>query len=273
MNKNNMNHTMIHRIVLAAAALVLLCFQHVAGQTMRGDFNMDGSVNLTDVTTMISYMINEELPFTGLDKDTVTVNGVSFVMVRVQGGTYSRELYTCRTVGDFSIGQTEVTFELWRAVMGEVPVIHPSDERCPISNLSWQDCQRFITKLNELTGMQFRLPIQDEWEYAATGGRLTRAYRYAGSDNLADVGWFVDNIGENVFGYPVGSKAPNELGLYDMSGNASEWCQDARYMTVEGYAALYGGSVYSSADDCRPTRFLTKAVSYSEWGTGLRLAL
>ena len=273
------NHTMIHRIVLAAATLVLLCAQQVAGQTMRGDFNMDGKVNVSDVTSMIIYMLNEELPFTGLDKDTVTVNGVSFVMVRVQGGAYSRELYTCHTVGDFSIGLTEVTVEQWNAVMTDEPINdqHGQWKQCPASNLNWQACQRFVARINELTGLQFSLPTEDEWEYAAGGGRLTRAYRYAGSDSPDEVAWHSGNANTSYpYGQPVATKAPNELGLYDMSGNVWEWCLDNReYPNTTYFFAIRGGCMQSTADKCKVTSKMNMNASTNDMGIryGFRLVL
>ena len=273
MNKNNMNHTMIHRIVLAAASLVLLCSQHVAGQTMRGDFNMDGSVNLTDVTTMISYMINERLPYAEPVKDTVTVNGVPFVMVRVQGGAYSRELYTSHTVGDFSIGLTEVTVEQWNAVMTDEPINDQQGQwkQCPASNMNWTACQRFVTRINELTGLQFSLPTEDEWEYAAGGGRLTRAYHYAGSNTPDDVAWHMGNAGTSYFyGLPVATKAPNELGLYDMSGNVWEWCLDNRdYPNTTYFFAMRGGCVSNTADKCKVTSKINMRADTDE-NNGIR---
>ena len=181
-----------------------------------------------------------------------TVNGVSFNMVKVKGGslTMNKELQISPTgvlfqdstldvtVADYSIGQTEVTQALWLAVMGENPSYFSSnndynenDERVfeddlnrPVEWVSWRDCQTFIEKLNELTGRHFRFPSEAEWEFAARGGNKTHGYPYAGSDNIDEVAWCREN--SDGMTHPVGQKKPNELGLYDMSGNVSEFCLD-----------------------------------------------
>ena len=161
---------------------------------------------------------------------TFTVNGVSFNLVYVAGGTfqmgsnvgdYDEKPVHSVTLSDYYIGQTEVTQELWQAVMGS----NPSDfkgAKNPVNNVSWNDCQEFIIKLNRLTGGRFRLPTEAEWEYAARGGNKSRGYIFSGSDYLGSVAWYEDNSGDEV--HPIGSKSANELGLYDMSGNVFEWC-------------------------------------------------
>lgn len=168
---------------------------------------------------------------------TFTVKGVSFVMVTVQGGAYSmgatyeqagysyedEEPVRKITLNDFAIGKFEVTQALWKAVMGDNPSFYIGDNR-PVECVSWNDCQEFIRKLNQYTGQHFRLPTEAEWEYAARGGRQSKVYRYAGSDHASEVAWYGDTWETGT--HPVGSKAPNELGLYDMSGNIYEWCQD-----------------------------------------------
>ena len=142
------------------------------------------------------------------------------------------------TVSSYCIGETEVTQALWQAVMGSNPsdftLINGYVENLsrPVEMVSWNDCQSFIAKLNELTGKNFRLPTEAEWEYAARGGKNSRGYKYAGSNDINEVAWYFDNIpsqssGNEGYGtQPVATKAPNELGLYDMSGNVWEWCQD-----------------------------------------------
>ncbi len=121
-----------------------------------------------------------------------------------------------------------VTQELWTTVMGSNPSYFFISPLYPVLNVSWDACQQFITKLNQLTGQSFRLPTEAEWEFAARGGNLSHGYMYAGSDNIDEVAWYHDNtqIGSSFYPHNVGQKQPNELGLYDMSGNAWEWCQD-----------------------------------------------
>ena len=183
--------------------------------------------------------------------ETFTVNGVSFNMVKVEGGnlTMNMELQITPTnvlyqdstlnvtIADYSIGQTEVTQALWLAVMGENPSYFSTAEipfgrerefgddlSRPVERISWSTCQAFIEKLNELTGRHFRIPSEAEWEFAARGGNKTHGYPYAGSDSIDEVAWYAGNS-DNMT-HPVGQKKPNELGLYDMSGNVSELCLD-----------------------------------------------
>ena len=181
-----------------------------------------------------------------------TVNGVQFKMVKVAGGTFQmgatseqgEDAYDNEkpvhsvTLFDYYIGQTEVTQELWEAVMGSNPSYFTGDNRRPVENVSWNDCQEFIEKLNRLTGKNFRLPTEAEWEYAARGGSKSRGYKYSGSNNPDAVAWYDDNSGGKT--HPVAQKQSNELGLYDMNGNVFEWCQD-----------WYGA--YSSNSQTNPT--------------------
>lgn len=205
--------------------------------------------------------------------ESFTVNGVSFNMVKLKGGslTMNMELPLTPTVvlyqdstldvtlADYSIGQTEVTQALWQAVMGNNPSYFSSNEifmvekegefeddlNRPVEWVSWDDCQAFIEKLNELTGRHFRIPTEAEWEFAARGGNKTHAYPYAGSDNIDDVAWCLGNT-DNMT-HPVGQKKPNELGLYDMSGNVREWCLNCiSFRMADGtsyaYRIVRGGS-------------------------------
>ena len=230
-----------------------------------------------------------------------TVNGVSFKMIKVKGGTFQMgsndsEAYGDEkpvhnvTLSDYYIGETEVTQELWEAVMGSNPSGFKGSKR-PVERVSWNDCQKFIKKLNQLTGKNFRLPTEAEWEYAARGGNKSRGYKYSGSNTIGDVAWYCDNadyVGKTSPDYgthTVGTKSPNELGLYDMSGNVWEWCVDwcGDYSsssqtnptgpTSGSVRVLRGGSWRNYARGCRvASRNYVIPGGRSDIG-GLRLAL
>lgn len=164
--------------------------------------------------------------------ETITVNGVTFKMILVNGGTFqmgsnngfdNEKPVHSVTLSDYYIGQTEVTQELWEAVMGKNPSKFKGDRR-PVEQVSWHDCRKFIRKLNSLTGKHFRLPTEAEWEFAARGGNRSKGYEYSSSNNIDAVGWHQENSRGQT--HIVATKRPNELGLYDMSGNVWEWCQD-----------------------------------------------
>jgi formylglycine-generating enzyme required for sulfatase activity len=187
---------------------------------------------------------------------TFTVNGVSFKMVDVEGGTFwmgsSNDDYEADSdeqprhqvmMYSFSIGQTEVTQELWMTVMGSNPSYFKG-MKLPVESVSWNDCQTFITILNQLTDQQFRLPTEAEWEYAARGGNQSKEYTYSGSNNILDVGWYNDNCDRKT--HSVASKTPNELGIYDMSGNVGEWCYD-------WYQDKYESNNYSLSEFINPS--------------------
>ena len=172
------------------------------------------------------------------------------------------------TLSDYFIGETEVTQELWYAVMGSNPSYFTRSSRNPVECVSWHDCQTFIQKLNQLTGLRFRLPTEAEWEYSARGGNKSKGYKYSGSNSIDDVAWYGDNSGDTT--HEVAKCYPNELGLYDMSGNVLEWCSDWRgdYSSMaqtdpsgasSGSKRVYrGGSWYSySARNC--------CVAYRDW--------
>ena len=231
----------------------------------------------------------QERPF-GNSSDYV--NGVAFNMVKVSGGTFqmgatseqgsyansNEEPVHQVTLSDYYIGETEVTQELWQAVMGSNPSYYKGAKR-PVEQVSWEECQEFIRKLNELTGKQFRLPTEAEWEFAARGGNSSQGYRYSGSNNVNDVAWYQNNTHE------VGTKAPNELGLYDMSGNVEEWCQDwyGSYSssaqtnptgpTSGSFRVRRGGSWSSGAWNCRVSYRNYNTPDNQNYHLGLRLAL
>lgn len=232
-----------------------------------------------------------------IENQTFTVNGVSFTMIAVKGGTFTMGATSEQgsnadndekpthqvTLSDYMIGETEVTKELWKAVMGNNPSYF-SGTNLPVENVSWNDCQTFITKLNQLTGKKFRLPTEAEWEYAARGGNKSKGYTYAGSNTLSDVAWYKDNSGSKT--HPVKQKQANELGLYDMSGNVLEWCQDWWYGSYSssaqtnptgpssGAVRVYrGGNWNSSAFYCRVAVRLHGSPGDRYTGVGFRVVL
>jgi formylglycine-generating enzyme required for sulfatase activity len=193
------------------------------------------------------------------------------------GKKYGEDYYWEHEVelSDFYIQKTEVTQELWEYVIGGNPSETKSSKDLPVTHVSWEDCQKFIDSLNIKTGKKYRLPTEAEWEYAARGGKKRKGYKYAGSDKLEEVGWYgyehkVDGSEENkrIEGnsektvHPVAQKKPNELGIYDMSGNVREWCQDwySDYRVKfkknpQGpdngtYKVLRGGGWGSNAEEC-----------------------
>ena len=157
----------------------------------------------------------------------VMVEGGSFIMGATSeqiNDAWEDEYPTHKvTLSSFYIGKFEVTQEEWNTVMNDDRVVFEGDNK-PIADVSWNSCQEFIKKLNAISHHNFRLPTEAEWEYAARGGRKSQGKKYSGSNNLESVGWSRDNCGRRV--HSVGELQPNELGIYDMSGNVSEFCQD-----------------------------------------------
>ena len=225
------------------------------------------------------------------------VNGVSFDMVVVEGGTFTmgatseqgsdpeNEEYPTHqvTLSDYMIGKTEVTQELWQAVMGSNPS-NFSGNNLPVEQVSWNECQEFIKKLNSLMGLQFRLPTEAEWEYAARGGNKSKGYKYSGSNDIGSVAWYTSTTNDSGT-KRVATKAPNELGLYDMSGNVWEWCSDwygsyssgsqtnPKGPTSGSYRVSRGGSWFDSARNCRVSYRNNDNPDDGICHLGLRLAL
>jgi formylglycine-generating enzyme required for sulfatase activity len=230
------------------------------------------------------------------DNLSFTVAGVTFEMIPVERGTFimggtseqgsdtaTNEKPVHRvTLSSYYIGKTEVTQALWQAVMGTNPSRFKGDN-LPVERVNWKDCQEFIRKLNSKTGKSFCLPTEAEWEYAARGGSKSRNNKYSGSSNLGDVAWYREDSDEQT--HPVGMKRPNELGIYDMSGNVWEWCSDW-YSSYDSASqtnpvgpnsgtsrVIRGGGWGNNASYCRVSyRYISRP---SDCGNllGLRLAL
>ena len=180
-----------------------------------------------------------------------TAFGMSLRMVAVQGGTFKmgateeqgddydseRPVHNVSLDG-FYIGKYEVTQAQWKAVMGTNPSNWKGDD-LPVEQVSWNEAVQFCEKLSQMTGKTYRLPTEAEWEYAARGGQQADGTKYAGSNTIGDVAWYTSNSGDKT--QPVGTKKPNGLGLYDMSGNVGEWCSD-----------WYSSNYYSSSPSVNP---------------------
>ena len=196
---------------------------------------------LVSIVFVLPVMARKHKPVVpdSLQRLEIEVNDIGFTMQRVEGGSFmmgatpdqtDKDTYTDKPahlvfLSPYYIATTEVTVQLWRAVMPEREVINPKGyPTVPVSYVSWLDCQEFVRRLDSITGLPFRLPTEAEWEYAARGGAKSKAYRFAGGNEADSVGWTYSCSGD--WKHPVGHKRPNELGLYDMTGNVSEWCQD-----------------------------------------------
>ncbi|MDD7232771.1 MAG: bifunctional serine/threonine-protein kinase/formylglycine-generating enzyme family protein, partial [Bacteroidales bacterium] len=225
----------------------------------------------------------------------IVVNDISFKMIPVEGGTFTMgatsemtepfddEKPTHQvTLSSYYIGETEVTQALWKAVMGSNPSNFKGDD-LPVEQVSWDDCQTFIIKLNALTGKRFRLPTEAEWEFAARGGNKSCGYQYSGGDELSEVAWFVGNSGDRT--HAVGTKTANELSIYDMSGNVCEWCSD-NYVDYSSDSqvnpsssgsganrSFRGGSWINRNRKCRVSNRFSVDLNNRYDGLGLRLAL
>lgn len=228
------------------------------------------------------------------------VNGATFTMVKVEGGTFEmgataeqgtedpdENEYPVHTVhlSSYYIGTTEVTQKLWTAVMHENPSLMHGDENLPVDCIKWNMCQDFIAALNKLMENRFelRMPTEAEWEFAARGGNRSHGYKYAGSNNVDEVAWYEENSGKRT--HIVGTKKPNELGLYDMSGNLWEWCSDwlRHYRPEEQtdpageeegtHRVMRGGSWTYDQSFCRVSRRNYTSHVIVASNCGLRLAM
>ena len=229
--------------ILQCAALLLMAvmmpLQAVSQTDRRGDCDYDGRFDVADVTALIGYILSEQwVDVPQALTRSVTVNGVDYVMLHVDGGTYTMGEATY-TVQGFWIGQTEVTSQQWKAVTGSSTI--PANK--PICAMSINQINEYLTQLNQITGLPFRLAKLTEWRFAALGGNKSQGYRYPGSDNHKKVAWSKEiTRGIN----PVASLKCNELGLYDMGGNVAEYCTDS---SGNNYYVC-GGSYFDIGENC-----------------------
>ena len=223
-------------------------------------------------------------------------NGITIDMVKVEAGTFmmgatsementdswEKPVHKVTLTNDYYMGKYEVTQALWQVVMGSNPSYFRGDN-LPVEVVSWDTCQVFINKLNSMTGRKFRLPTEAEWEYAARGGKKSRGYQYSGSNNISDVAWYDENSESKT--HPVGMKQANELGLYDMTGNVNEWCQDRNRSYVKSsqinptgalrgaWRVFRGGSWNSYMRNCHSSSRCSAKPVYRDFDQGLRLVL
>lgn len=219
-----------------------------------------------------------------VQSEMVWVEGGSFEMGSNAGEKNEQPTHTV-LLNDYYIGKHEVTQALWRKVMGDNPSYFKDCEECPVEEVSPERVEDFLNKLNQRTGKRYCLPTEAEWEYAALGGNKSKGYRYSGSDSLFEVGWIKDIAEERT--HPVGRKQPNELGLYDMSGNVWELCRDwwdAGYYKqspnanpVNDKKALFkvvrGGSWRSEEDRCYSKARNRNVYDHHKQNCGFRLVL
>ena len=266
----------------------------------EADTDRNGNVSISDVTTLIDFLLTGEWPYVP-EPEAITVGSVTFYMIPVQGGTFTMggsddDAYARPwekpahqvTLSDYYIAETEVTQELWKAVMGSNPSYFTSnngytnDLKRPVENVSYSQCKSFITKLNQKTGKTFRLPTEAEWEFAARGGLKSKGYLYSGSNNLDEVAWYNGTADGKT--HAVATKNPNELGLYDMSGNIEEWVNDYYDLYTEeaqtdpqgpasgSFRVSRGGNWGSAFRSCRVTyRYDALVTASSHYG--IRLAM
>ena len=270
-----------------------------------GIVNQQQSENQQLSNTYVASSSNNSsgTPSVASGSNTISIpvkDGISIDMVKVEAETFmmgatsemkdsyddpdsdEKPVHQVTLTNDYYMGKYEVTQALWQAVMGSNPSNFKGDN-LPVEEVSWNDCQEFISKLNSLTGRKFRLPTEAEWEYAARGGKKSRSYQYSGSSNISDVAWYDGNSVNKT--HPVGTKQANELGIYDMTGNVWEWCSDwyGFYSSSSqtnptgadsGSSRVFrGGSWYGNARYCRLSFRDCTPPDCRGYNLGLRLAL
>ena len=303
-------------IISTIITLVSFIINHFFTSTMNNDTRQKTDI-LNQIKNLLSHkMIYKVFAFVTIigavvtlyaylkaDSVVFTVRDVSFKMIRVKGGTFmmgaaedDNEAFPYEKpehevkLSTYYIGETEVTQELWKAVMiknknDKMNPSHFHGLKRPVENVSWNDCMEFIEELNAATGKKFRLPSEAQWEFAARGGNNKREFKYSGSNTLGEVAWYEENSGDKTQDVAY-NHDPNELGLYDMSGNVWEWCSDPHWYyygstqtNPEGSKSsnnkrvARGGSWFSPAARCRVTSRYGLEETHRGKNLGLRLVL
>lgn len=282
---------------------------------MEGNFFIDAKSPTVTITVLYVGWQSKQVELTAGHKEQITLienkkkesetansisipvkDGINIEMIKVEAGTFMmgatkevKEPYKIELPAhevllteDYYIGKYEVTQALWNVVMDSKHSTNDGD-LLPKNYVSWNDCQEFIEKLNKITGLKFRLPTEAEWEYAARGGKKSKRYLYSGSNNVLDVAWYDGNSSNKR--HPVGTKQANELGIFDMGGNISEWCQDlwGQYQNDSqinplGSSAgtkhvLRGGNYFFDIRICYLSYRMFAESNYKDASNGFRLAL